>query len=106
MIIGVDFHPAFQPIASVDPETGECQEKRVAHREEAEKFMKLIRHGTTSLMSATSCSWLTGVNSDYTNYPEWPYTRRLLTLVTPSRDRQESPHCRAYRELFPVALQR
>ncbi len=38
MIIGVDFHPEFQHIASVDTDTGEFQEKRLAHREEAEKF--------------------------------------------------------------------
>jgi transposase len=36
IIIGVDFHPEFQQIASVDTETGEFQEKRLGHREEAE----------------------------------------------------------------------
>ncbi len=40
IIIGVDFHPEFQQIASVDSETGEFQEKRLAHREEAEKFYR------------------------------------------------------------------
>ena len=40
IIIGVDFHPEFQQIASVDTETGELQEKRLAHREEAEKFYR------------------------------------------------------------------
>ncbi len=38
IIIGVDFHPEFQQIASVDTETGEFQEKRLAHREDAETF--------------------------------------------------------------------
>jgi transposase len=38
IIIGVDFHPEFQQIALVDSDTGEFQEKRLAHREEAEKF--------------------------------------------------------------------
>jgi hypothetical protein len=36
IIIGVDFHPEFQQIASVDTETGEFQEKRLGHREDAE----------------------------------------------------------------------
>src|SRR6266403_2912110 len=36
IIIGVDFHPEFQQIASVDTETGEFQDKRLAHREDAE----------------------------------------------------------------------
>ena len=31
----MDFHPEFQQIASVDTDTGEFQEKRLAHREGA-----------------------------------------------------------------------
>jgi transposase len=38
IIIGVDFHPEFQQIASMDTDTGEFQEKRLAHREDAETF--------------------------------------------------------------------
>jgi transposase len=46
IIIGVDFHPEFQQIASVDTDTGEFQEKRLAHREEAENFYgALARRG-------------------------------------------------------------
>ena len=40
IIIGVDFHPEFQQIASVDTETGELQERRLMHPEEAEKFYR------------------------------------------------------------------
>ena len=40
IIIGVDFHPEFQQIASVDTETGEFQERRLQHREEAEGFYR------------------------------------------------------------------
>src|SRR5229473_2688727 len=39
-IIGCDYHPGFQQIAFVDTETGELQERRVQHREEAEKFYR------------------------------------------------------------------
>src|ERR1700686_4223725 len=42
IIIGVDFHPEFQQIASVDTETGEVQEKRLAHQEEAEAFYRVL----------------------------------------------------------------
>jgi len=42
MIIGVDFHPEFQQIASVDTETGEFQERRLAHPAEAEKFYRAL----------------------------------------------------------------
>ena len=35
IIIGVDYHPEFQQTASVDTDTGEFQEKRLAHPKEA-----------------------------------------------------------------------
>ena len=40
LIIGCDYHPGFQQIAYVDSETGELQERRLGHREEAEKFYR------------------------------------------------------------------
>jgi transposase len=40
IIIGVDFHPEFQQIAWVDTDSGEFQERRLQHREEAEKFYR------------------------------------------------------------------
>ncbi len=42
IIIGVDFHPEFQQIASVNTDTGEFQEKRLVHREEAENFYRAL----------------------------------------------------------------
>ena len=47
IIIGCDYHPSFQQIAFVDTETGELQERRLQHREEAEKFYRdLAAQGT------------------------------------------------------------
>jgi len=40
IIIGCDYHPGFQQVAFVDTETGELQERRLQHREEAEKFCR------------------------------------------------------------------
>ena len=40
LIIGCDHHPSFQQIAFVDTDTGELQERRLEHREEAEKFYR------------------------------------------------------------------
>jgi transposase len=40
IIIGVDYHPEFQQIALLDKDTGEFQEKRLTHPEEAEKFYR------------------------------------------------------------------
>src|SRR6202162_26900 len=42
IIIGVDFHPEFQQIASVDTDSGEFQEKRLAHRKDAETFYRAL----------------------------------------------------------------
>src|SRR5467141_4574476 len=41
-IIGCDYHPGFQQIAFVDTETGEMQERRLQHPEEAEKFFRAL----------------------------------------------------------------
>src|SRR5438046_2840899 len=42
LIIGCDFHPGFQQVAIFDNETGEYQEKRLSHREEAEQFYRSL----------------------------------------------------------------
>ena len=43
IIIGCDYHPGFQQIAFVDSETGELNERRLEHREEAENFYRDLR---------------------------------------------------------------
>src|SRR5882724_3087179 len=42
MIIGCDYHPGFQQIAFVDTDSGELQERRLEHREEAETFYRSL----------------------------------------------------------------
>jgi transposase len=42
LIQGCDFHPSFQQIAIFDNRTGEMQEKRLQHREEAEQFYRWL----------------------------------------------------------------
>ena len=42
IIIGVDFHPEYQEIASVNTDSGEYQEKRLAHPKEAEEFYRSL----------------------------------------------------------------
>src|SRR5499433_2122405 len=42
IIIGVDYHPEFQQIALLDQDTGEFQEKRLTHPEEAEQFYRAL----------------------------------------------------------------
>jgi len=38
LIIGCDFHPGLQQVTIFDNQSGEYQEKRLGHREEAERF--------------------------------------------------------------------
>src|SRR4029077_5340409 len=42
IIIGVDFHPEFQQIALLNTTTGEVEEKRLAHPDEAEKYYRAL----------------------------------------------------------------
>jgi transposase len=43
LIIGCDYHPSVQQIAWVDSETGECGERRLTHRAEAEGFYRQLK---------------------------------------------------------------
>jgi transposase len=45
IIIGCDYDPGFQQIAFGDTETGEYEERRLQHREEAESFRELTAQG-------------------------------------------------------------
>ena len=54
LIIGCDFHPGFQQVAIFDKRTGEYEEKRLAHREEAEQFYRSGRMAQGSQLF-TSC---------------------------------------------------
>ena len=56
IIIGVDFHPEFQQIAAVDTDSGEFQEKRLAHREEAEKFYRNLAAQEMKVRVGMECS--------------------------------------------------
>jgi transposase len=42
LIIGCDFHPAFQQVAMFDSRTGEIEEKRLQRRAEAEQFYRAL----------------------------------------------------------------
>ena len=49
LIIGCDYHPGFQQIACVDTDTGELNEHRLAHREEAEAFYRILKQRNLSV---------------------------------------------------------
>src|SRR5213078_2677787 len=54
LIIGCDFHPGFQQVAIFDNQTGEYQEKRLSHREEAEQFYRSLA-GQTVRVGMEAC---------------------------------------------------
>ncbi len=55
LIIGCDFHPGLQQVTIFDNQSGEYQEKRLGHREEAERFYGLlsgpVRDGSVRTLS-------------------------------------------------------
>jgi len=54
LIIGCDFHPKFQQIAFTDTETGEYEERRLHHPQEAEQFYRALAGGKARVgMEAT-----------------------------------------------------
>ena len=61
LIIGCDYHPSFQQIAFVDTETGEFQEQRLSHREEAERFYRDLaaqgRKGRVGMEASGHARW-------------------------------------------------
>ena len=52
LIIGCDFHPSFQQVAIFDNLTGEIQERRLEHRDEAEQFYRTQPAGVRVGMQA------------------------------------------------------
>jgi hypothetical protein len=71
IIIGVDFRPAYQEIASVNTDTGEYQEKRLTHPQEAEQFYRSLAAVGQAVRVGMEASghgrWL----SDYWKGWEW-----------------------------------
>jgi transposase len=67
LIIGCDFHPGFQQVAIFENLTGEIQERRLAHREEAEQFYR----------SLAGCEVLVGMEA----CGHYPWFERLLAEV-------------------------
>lgn len=54
LIIGCDFHPGFQQVAVFDNRTGEIEEKRLSHRQEAEAFYRSLG-GEPALVGMEAC---------------------------------------------------
>jgi hypothetical protein len=69
MIIGCDYHPGFQQIARLNTDTGERQEQRLGHREEAEQFYHDLK----------TCSMTVRVGMEASGHARW-FERLLADL--------------------------
>jgi transposase len=65
LIIGCDFHPGFQQVAIFDNRTGELEERRLRHREEAEQYYRSLS-GQMVRVGMEACGY-------------YPWFERLLT---------------------------
>jgi hypothetical protein len=84
LIIGCDYHPAFEQIAYVDTATGDCGERRLEHREETEKFYRdLAAH----LVSPPCPSPFVSVLMTTHYVPRtWPYGEQNTNLLCRAMD--------------------
>ena len=111
IIVGCDYHPGFQQIAFVDTDTGELQERRLQHREEAEKFYRdlatqgmKVRVGMEASRHARWFERLLGELHDFPRIwvPRWE--NRDLRQLLWHRHRMVQARTRILNQLQAVAL--
>ena len=98
LIIGCDYHPSVQQIAMMDTETGECQERRMAHRAEAEHFYRELRQQGVSVrvgIEATGQSgWFERLLAEF-SFEVWigdPARIRAKQVRKQKNDRKDAEH--------------
>jgi transposase len=57
IIIGCDYHPGFQQIAYVNTDTGELNEARLGHKEQAEQFYRELSKGAVRVAGGHGSQW-------------------------------------------------
>jgi transposase len=96
LIIGCDYHPSVQQIAWVDTETGECGERRLRHRAEAEQFYRELKGKQVRVgIEATGHSrWFERLLGEL-NYELWigdPARIRAKQVRKQKNDRRDAEH--------------
>ena len=95
LIIGCDYHPSVQQIAWVDTETGECGERRLRHRAEAEQFYRELRKQVRVGIEATGHSrWFERLLAEL-NFEIWigdPAQIRAKQVRKQTNDRRDAEH--------------
>lgn len=96
LIIGCDYHPSVQQIALVDTETGECGERRLRHRAEAEEFYRGLKGKQVRVgIEATGHSrWFERLLAEL-NFEIWigdPAQIRAKQVRKQKNDRRDAEH--------------
>jgi transposase len=96
LIIGCDYHPSVQQIAVVDTETGECRERRLKHRAEAEEFYRELKGKQVRVgIEATGHSrWFERLLAEL-NFEIWigdPAQIRAKQVRKQKNDRRDAEH--------------
>lgn len=96
LIIGCDYHPSVQQIALVDTETGECGERRLRHRAEAEEFYRQLKGKQVRVgIEATGHSrWFERLLAEL-NFEIWigdPAQIRAKQVRKQKNDRRDAEH--------------
>ena len=102
LIIGCDYHPSFQQIAFVDTDTGELQERRLEHREEAEKFYRdLAAQGMkvrVGMEASGQARWFERLLAEL-NIELWIGDATEIAQEAGTQAEDRSPGCTAYSEV-------
>ena len=96
LIIGCDYHPGVQQIAWVDIETGECGERRLKHRAEAEQFYRELneKHVRVGIEATGHSRWFERLLADL-NVELWvgdPAEIRAKQVRKQKTDRRDAAH--------------
>jgi transposase len=96
LIIGCDYHPSVQQIAWVDTQTGECGERRLTHRAEADEFYRELKGKEVRVgIEATGHSrWFERMLAEL-NFEIWigdPAQIRVKQVRKQKNDRRDAEH--------------
>ena len=101
LIIGCDYHPSFQQIALVDTETGELQERRLRHREEAEEFYRTLAKAGAKVRVGMEASghagWFERLLAEL-NFELWMGDAAKIAAKTSTQTEDGSAGCATYSE--------
>ena len=92
IIIGVDFHPEFQQITLIDTDSGELEERRLHHPDEAEAFYRgVVSQGKTvrvGMEASGHARWFETLSRRITDRAvDWRCSRDPNQACTPAEDR-------------------